>query len=505
MSKKVILIMTDTTRADMLGCYGNPDMYTPNLDKMAAEGIRFDRAYTTQPVCQPARSAIFTGSYPHSCAGWSNCMGLSDNVQNIGRRLKDCGIHSAYIGKWHLDGGDYFGLGRCPDGWDPDYWYDMRNYLDELTPDERYLSRQSQSMESCDIRAEFTYGHRCSDRAVDFLKKHRDSEEDYFLVVSYDEPHDPCLCPKEFWSRYEHVEFNRRKNLGDTLENKPEHHRIWAGNSYMKAASPDFPMNFKYFLGCNSFADYEIGRVLEAADEYAQDAVVIYTSDHGDMLYSHSLTQKGPAMYEEITHIPFIVRGFGKNQVDSNPVSHINLAPTIFDIFQVPKPKLFEGKSIYEELKTGNKTNDYIFMEFGRYEVDHDGFGGYQPVRCVFDGRYKLVINLMTSDELYDLEKDPDEMDNLILNPALDEEKKRLHKALLDNMYDTRDPFRGYYWENRPWNSYPMDKTWDSRLMTRQRENEEYEPRQLDYGTGLPIKEAVRKKGECTSQIKIEE
>ena len=287
MSKKVILIMTDTTRADMLGCYGNPDMYTPNLDKMAAEGIRFDRAYTTQPVCQPARSAIFTGSYPHSCAGWSNCMGLSDNVQNIGRRLKDCGIHSAYIGKWHLDGGDYFGLGRCPDGWDPDYWYDMRNYLDELTPDERYISRQTQSMESCDIRAEFTYGHRCSDRAVDFLRKHRDSEEDYFLVVSYDEPHDPCLCPKEFWSRYEHVEFNRRKNLGDTLENKPEHHRIWAGNSYMKAASPDFPMNFKYFLGCNSFADYEIGRVLEAADEYAQDAVVIYTSDHGDMLYSH--------------------------------------------------------------------------------------------------------------------------------------------------------------------------------------------------------------------------
>lgn len=263
MSKKVILIMTDTTRTDMLGCYGNPGMITPNLDQLAADGIRFEQAYTTQPVCQPARSAIFTGTYPHSCAGWSNCMGLSDNVQNIGRRLSDHGIHSAYIGKWHLDGGDYFGLGRCADGWDPDYWYDMRNYLDELTPEERYLSRQTHSMETHDIKAEFTFGHRCSDKAIDFLQKHHDLDDDYFLVVSYDEPHGPSLCPREFWQRYEDYEFPRKANLLDTLEDKPEHHRIWAGDDYMKAASPDFSMRFKYFLGCNSFADYEIGRVLK--------------------------------------------------------------------------------------------------------------------------------------------------------------------------------------------------------------------------------------------------
>lgn len=500
MRKKVILIMTDTTRTDMLGCYGNPDMDTPNLDRLAREGTRFDWAYTTQPVCQPARSAIFTGSYPHSCAGWSNCMGLSDNVQNIGRRLKDQGVHSAYIGKWHLDGGDYFGLGRCADGWDEDYWYDMRNYLEELTPEERFCSRQTDSMEKGKITREFTYGHRCSERAIDFLKKHKDTQEDYFLVVSYDEPHGPCLCPEEFWSKYEHTQFRRKKNLCDTLEDKPEHHRLWAGEDYLKAASPDFSMNFKYFLGCNSFVDDEIGRVLRAIDEYAPDAVVIYTSDHGDMLYSHSLTQKGPAMYEEITHIPLIIRGFGKHKVNTNPVSHINLAPTILDIFGLPVPKVFEGKSIYEELKTGRRTNDYVFMEFGRYEVDHDGFGGYQPIRCVFDGRYKLVINLMTSDELYDLKEDPEEMKNLIFDESLAEEKKRLHKALLDNMYATRDPFRGYYWENRPWNSYPEDRTWDSRLMTRQRENEEYEPRQLDYGTGLPMVQAFRRKGDCVSR-----
>lgn len=493
MKKKVILIMTDTQRTDMVGCYGHPNMKTPNLDRLAEEGIRFDSAYTTQPVCQPARSAIFTGSYPHSCASWSNCMGLSDNVQTIGRRLTDHGIHSAYIGKWHLDGGDYFGLGRAADGWDPDCWYDMRNYLEELTEEERYLSRQTETMKTHDIKEEFTYGHRCSDRAVDFLKTHQ--EEDYLLVVSYDEPHGPFLCPKEFWSQYEGYEFPHKENLLDPLENKPEHHRIWAGEGYLAAEKEGFELKPKYFLGCNSFADYEIGRVLKAADEYAEDAVIIYTSDHGDMLYSHSLTAKGPAMYEEITHIPFIVKGFDKGGVDTHPVSHINIAPTILELFQVQIPKVFEGKSILGELKTGERANPYVFMEFGRYEVDHDGFGGYQPVRAIFDGRYKLVINLMTSDELYDLQEDDQEMDNLIMASGYDEVKIRLHQALLDHMSETRDPFRGYYWEDRPWNPIREYRTWDNRMMTRQRENEEYEPRQLDYGTGLPMEQAVRKKG----------
>ena len=170
---------------------------------------------------------------------------------------------------------------------------------------------------------------------------------------------------------------------------------------------------------------------------------MIYTSDHGDMLYSHSLTQKGPAMYEEITHIPLIIKGFGKGLADPHPVSHINLAPTIFDVFGIPKAKTFEGGSIYQELLTGQRTNDYVFMEFGRYEVDHDGFGGYQPIRCAYDGRFKLVINLMGTDEFYDLREDPQEMENLIQDPSLRTHRERLHQALLDNMYDTRDPFRG--------------------------------------------------------------
>lgn len=144
--KNVIFIMTDTQRTDMLGCYGNKDMLTPHIDRLAETGVRYDRAYTCSPVCGPARSALFTGTYPHSNSSWGNSMPLGDNVKTVGQRMTDNGYHTAYIGKWHLDGGDYFGLGDCPEGWDPEYWYDMRNYLYELTPEERYLSRQTQSM-----------------------------------------------------------------------------------------------------------------------------------------------------------------------------------------------------------------------------------------------------------------------------------------------------------------------------------------------------------------------
>lgn len=490
--RKVLFIMTDSQRADWVSCYGNPDMATPNLDQLAEEGIRFDHAYTTQPLCQPARAGLFLGCYPHSCASWTNSMGVSDNVQSIGKRLMDQGIHTAYIGKWHLDGSDYFGKGVCPEGWDPAYWYDMRNYLYELTPEERVFSRDSDNTARGLVKEEFTYAHKVADRAIDFLKNY--NEDDFFLVASLDEPHEPFLCPIEYYDKFKDYKLPRPKNYDDTLEDKPEHQKIWASRARQRTMDPSFRVGPTEFLACNAYADYEIGRILEAARTYAPDAVIIYTSDHGDMMYAHSLTGKGPAAYEENIRIPLIIKGFG-HRVDTNPVSHLNLAPAIMEMMGFEIPKALEGKSLLPELEDENvRVNEAIFTEYSRYEVDHDAFGGFQPLRCVFDGRYKLVVNLLSSDEFYDLETDPDEMVNLIYteDPELQKIRNDLHMKLLDEMYRTRDPFRGYYWEDRPW--HKMERTWGSRGMTRQRENEEYEPRQLVYETGLVMDEAVRKK-----------
>lgn len=494
-AKKIIIIMTDTQRADMLGCYGNPDMKTPNLDRLAAGGIRFDKAYTVQPVCGPARSALFTGTYPHTNGLWSNCQPLGQQTRTLGQRMKDKGYHTAYIGKWHLDGGDYFGYGICPDGWDPDYWYDMRCYLEELSDEDRLRSRNYATSRDRDFTEEFTYGHRCSNRAIGFLQNHHD--EDFLLVLSYDEPHGPALCPPEYEDLYRDYQFPKVPNVYDKLDGKPEYQRVWAGDG-LKRDPEKLVISPKELLACNSFVDHEIGRVLDVIDSLAPDALVIYTSDHGDALHNHSICGKGPAMYEEIIRVPMLVRWPGVSPAGvscCHPVSHIDLVPTVIDASGHEIPKPLEGISMLNTFKSpGFKPRDAVFIEYGRYETDHDGFGGFQPIRCIFDGRYKLVIHLLDSDEFYDLEQDPFELNNLIDSPDHCQVRNRLHDQLLNWMNDTRDPFRGYYWERRPWRSDAGPATWEYTSMTRQKETDEGEKRQLDYETGLEMIDAVRKK-----------
>ncbi len=496
MPRQTILIMTDTQRWDMLGCYGNPVLRTPHLDRLASQGLRFERAYTCQPVCGPARAALFTGLWPHGAGSWANNMPLGDNVKTIGQRLRDGGVQAAYIGKWHLDGSDYFGLGRCPDGWDPAVWYDMRNYLAELSPQDRVRSRRFETCLEPGFSADFTYAHRCSDRAIRFLQQHAGTE--FVLVVSYDEPHGPWLCPAPYNTLYQDVDFPKSRNVWDTLENKPEHQRVWAGRMLTEDKDALRIRRPAYF-GCNTFVDAQIGRVLEAVDQYAPHALLLYTSDHGDALGSHSITNKGPAMYDELTRVPLIMRWPGviePGALSTRLASHIDLAPTLMEAAGLPVPKAMHGHSMLGALRDpAAHEGDVVFMEFGRYETDHDGFGGFQPVRAAFDGRHKLVINLLTRDELYDLQEDPDELTNLIDSSSHTPARDALHDRLLRWMNDTRDPFRGYYWERRTWRHDARPATWDYTGMTRQREDEPYEPRQLDYDTGLDMESPVRKKG----------
>jgi uncharacterized sulfatase len=497
--RQVVLMMTDTQRKDMLSCYADTGLKTPCLDKLAGQGMKFDRAYCAQPVCGPARAALFTGIYPHNAGSWANSVPLGDNIKTIGQRLSDGGVHAAYIGKWHLDGSDYFGLGRCPSGWDPDYWYDMRNYLNELSPEDRLRSRKPATNRE-NIAAEFTFGHRCSNRAIDFVERHRD--EDFFLVVSYDEPHHPFLCPEPFASMYEGYEFPKNPAHFDDLSDKPEQHRVWSGDfcglSREDKAAWTRP-DLEDFFACNSFVDSEIGRVVASIDQHCPGALVVYTSDHGDCLGEHSMWSKGPMMYDGITNVPLLVRWPDRTPADTvcrHPVSHIDVMPTVLDYFDLPRSGVLDGQSLMSCLKDpGARVNGEVFVEFGRYEVDHDGFNGFQPIRCAYDGRFKLVINLLTTDEFYDLQEDPHELVNRIEDPACTDVRDRLHDRLIDWMNRSRDPFRGYYWLNRPWRTDAPPPSMAFTGMTRQREEDlTYEPRQLDYATGLPMVNATREK-----------
>jgi uncharacterized sulfatase len=490
--RQVIVILGESVRADMLNCYRKTGLRTPNLDRLASQGIRFERAYDCQPVCAPARSCLWTGLYPHTNGVWANSMPLGDTTHTIGQHLHDRGVHCAFVGKWHLDGFDYFGTGKPAPGWDPRYWYDMRDYLTELSPEDRVRSRHIATGNDPHWTAEDCYAHRCTNRAVDFISKHKD--EDYLFVIAYDEPHDPCLCPKEYSDSYKGFIFPSSPNVDDPLLMKPTEQRIWA-NGRLTQKQP--PIESHQYFGSHTFVDHEIGRVLDEIDRSAPDALVVYTADHGVFLESHRLTDKGPAMYDEITRIPFIVKWPGvapAKTVCSHPISHIDVSGTIMEYFGFEVPKTMEGSTMLATFKDPRvSSRSEVFLEWGRYEVDHDGFGALQPIRCVCDGHYKLAIHLLTSDELYDLQDDPAEMNNLIDLPAHAGKRNELHDKLLNWMNVTRDPFRGYYWGRRPWRP-DFPETWENAGMTRQRESDGYLPKEMDYATGLPMKSATRPK-----------
>jgi uncharacterized sulfatase len=489
----IVLIMTDTQGTNILGCYGRPEMKTPCIDKLADEGIKFERAYSCQPVCGPARAALFTGLYPHTNGVIGNNIDLGMSVKTIGQRLTDNGYHSAYIGKWHLDGSDYFGTGQCPEGWDPDYWYDGRNYMDDLSDEERIRWRTEldtpEAMHKNNITEEFTWAHKNSNKAIDFLEK-RNEEKPCFLVVSYDEPHGPSTCPSSYCDMFKDFEYKTEKNTRDDLKNKPQHQKDWA--NFLNLPENNGTLKDPMYFGCNSFVDYEIGRVIEAVEKHMPDAMIIFTSDHGSALHAHRLQDKGPAMYDEIARIPLLIKWkdhIVQGSVSENPATHIDIVPTILDAAGLESPDILHGKSMLAELSDpSHKTNDCVFMEWTRYEVDHDSFGGLQPIRTVFNGQYKLSVNLHFTDELYDLKNDPQEMINLIDDEKYIQIRNELHDRILNWMDETRDPYRGYVWANRSWRT-DIKKGWTGNGKTRLRPDDGYYPRLIHYREGIPAKD----------------
>lgn len=214
------------------------------------------------------------------------------------------------------------------------------------------------------------------------------------------------------------------------------------------------------------------------------------TSDHGQFEGAHGLLGKGVAMYEESARIPLLVRapdGARAGTVNRAPVSHIDILPTMLALAGIDVPPLLEGQSLVPEVTQGQQRHDReVVIEWNRADQDvHNAAGGFYPARCIIRGQHKLVVNLFDTDELYDLAADPHEMENRIMDPALASLRDRLHDDILRWMNETRDPFRGAAWLDRPWHHAAP-----SLLVGRKvRGDDGYLPPTLDYGTGRPERE----------------
>ena len=485
--RQVILITADTQRRDMLGCYDGAPVRTPNLDRLASEGMLFERAYCADPVCTPARSAIFTGTYPHTNGAWSNGQAMGDNIANVAQRLARHGTYCAHIGKWHLDGGSY-GYGRAPAGWAPEWWFDNRNYIEGLPEEQRRMVRNPSGIGR--VPEDICFAHQNTQRALRFLQAHKD--EDFLLVTEYEEPHHPWMAPEPFAGMFDQDDLALDDDVFETLgEDKPELHRLWAAN-YQRRIPAELIEGKRRFLACNAYLDYEIGRLLAAIDDACPDALIVYTADHGFSMGNRGgMYDKGPACYEEITGVPMIVRKHGMVPAGSRyarPVSHIDLTPTILDFMGCALSPVLAGDSMAPILKDPDAAyQDHVFIEYGRFTTPHDGYGGFQPYRACVTPRHKLCVNLLDRDELYDLREDPAELTNLIDSPEHAAIRDELHDRIIEWMNRTRDPFRGYHWERRPWRADARPASYHFGGKRETPGDPGFFPAALDYGTGLPI------------------
>jgi uncharacterized sulfatase len=495
----ILMIMTDTQATNMLGCYTGLPLGTEHLDRLAASGTMFGSAFTTCPVCTPARSALFTGIYSSQSGAWTNNIALGANMRTMGAYFKAAGYRTAFIGKWHLDGHDYFGTGQCPPEWDDAFWFDGKRYLDEKTDAEIALWRNG--LNSADdlrrhgIGAEFTWARGITRRAKDFLATTADDDRPYLLVLSFDEPHHPFTCPPDYVDRWADFAYPLGRRAGDPLKDKPEHQRLWAEAMPSPVGADGLYRHPSYFA-CNDFVDDEIGSVIEAA---RPSPWVVFTSDHGEMMGAHRLISKGAAAYDDITRIPLLIRppevaataaAAAGRRIDT-PVSHIDLLPTLLDIAGIARPEALQGESLLPLLAGVPCEHRDVLIEFNRYEIEHDSFGGFIPMRALVTDAFKLVLNLFDSDELYDRRNDPDELVNLIDAPHYARIRDALHDRLLARMDALRDPYRAYRWAVRPWRP---DKQPEWMGAFRPKPDDGVSPVVRDYDTGLP-----------TQGVKIEE
>lgn len=488
----IIMIMTDTQATNMVGCYSGQPVGTTTIDRLAASGVMFGSAYTTCPVCTPARSALFTGIYSSQSGAWTNNIALGANMRTMGSYFKDAGYRTAFIGKWHLDGHDYFGTGECPPEWDSKYWYDGARYLAEKSEREILLWRNGlnsvEDLRENHIDAAFTWAHGITERAKAFLEEaSANSDEPYLLVISYDEPHHPFTCPPEYVERYKDFAYPLGDKAKDTLAGKPEHQHLWA-EAMPSPVGEDGMYRHPLYFGCNDFVDDQVGEVLHLVDKIDdQRTWVAFTSDHGEMMGAHRLISKGATAYDDITRIPLLLRPPGaapSRRIDTT-VSHIDLLPTLLDIAGIARTDALHGESLLPLMRGETDDHADVLIEFNRYEIEHDSFGGFIPMRALVDDGFKLVINLFDTDELYDRVADPDEMVNLIDDPAYAEVRDRLHDRLLKRMDDIRDPYRAYRWAVRPWRKSKHPQWMGS---FRPKPDDGVSPVVRDYDTGLPTR-----------------
>ncbi len=438
----ILLIMSDEHDPAVSGCYGDPVVRTPHLDRLAAEGVTFDAAYTTSPLCVPARLSFTAGKYVSRCGAWSNNNRLAaDDIPSLPRVLSAAGTEPCLCGKMHYDRTRRYGF---HDIFPEDK---SNNHHKTGRGGHRAADDQTRNRESWEGRtAQFFVGdeeespvmtadQRRVERTCAFLRDRGRDEKPFFLTLGLISPHFPLIAPQAYHDLYkDRVPLPELPD--DWFERLPLNykHLIW-GFGVDPEDRDILKKGRELYWALVSWMDTEIGKVLDALEDagLAEDTVVIYTSDHGENKGDHGLWWKNN-MFEHSARVPLIVRWPGRwagGQRRAGACSLVDLTQTIADLAGAETPADWDGDSLLPLLDDAEAPwKDRAVCEY----YGHNIASGFAMLR---EGRYKYVYHARMDDdhgperELYDLEADPGEWTNLAADPAHRERVEALHRTLV--------------------------------------------------------------------------
>ena len=431
----IILFMTDQLRQDALGCYGNRICQTPNLDRLAAVGATFDSAYTTSPVCSPARASLLTGLYPHNHGVMINthiapawCRGLAPGIPTFSRLLRDGGYALDYVGKWHVH------QDRGPEEWGF-HRHVTPSAVREGKPDTMLYIDFPGGRQSVggvlDAPKEQSASWRSTDQGIRFIRERAAGRHPFFLRIDLGAPHFANIVPEPFASQYDPAAIPPWPNFDESFAGKPashlRKHREWHLEDKDWAW---WQQAVARYYGDVTLLDTCLGRVVAAVEEagIAEDTIIIFTTDHGDSMGSHKHFEKAGTMYEEVFRIPLIIRRPRRPaQRIERFVRLMDLMPTILDLAGIEPPPDIDAISLLPLLRGEEPAGwpDSVYCE------NHGEVWGYQTQRMVRTRDWKYVYNAHDVDELYDLRNDPFEMSNRISSPAAREVLAEMKGRLL--------------------------------------------------------------------------
>ncbi len=430
--RNVIFILSDDHRHDFMGFMGKPRfLETPNMDRMALQGAHIKNAFVTTALCSPSRASIITGQFSHKHRVVDNNTLVPHGTVFFPQYLQEAGYETGFFGKWHM--------GNADDNPRPgfDKWVSFRGQGTYRNP---ALNIDGKLIERTGYITDIL-----TDYALEWLD--RDRDKPFFLYLSHKAVHASFIPAERHLGRYDDAELEYPSTMADTAENyagKPqwvkEQRNSWHGVDYMYHGSMDFDTFYRRYCETLLGIDESIGRILDRLEEtgMAESTLVVYMGDNGFSFGEHGLIDKRH-MYEESMRVPMLAHCpelIPPGTIVNGMVQNIDVAETVLDAAGLKPPEYMDGRSFIPLLQ-GKEIpwRDAVFYEY----YWERNFPQTPTVHGIRTDRYKYIHyhGIWDTDELYDIENDPEERHNLIDNSEYSKIVKELNTRLFDWLEDT--------------------------------------------------------------------